>query len=210
MSAFDVVSEDGLPVKLPSGATFYVLTKDEEKYFKERVTRYLKDNHFVNVSDMQDVDRMIEMELLTHRWALWLSRQKDYFGDAVDERALRSTLNDYSGELRQLKKSLGIDKVARDKQRGDDSVQEYLANLRVRAKEFGVNRSKQFDKVIELFQQAQALLVLHDNSDPTERMEQRCTTEDVLDWFRTVAFPEFNAIDEEFRNTKQKMWVRSQ
>ena len=56
----------------------------------------------------------------------------------------------------------------------------------------------------------QALIVLHDNSDATERMEQRCTTEDVLDWFRTVAFPEFNAIDEEFRSTKQKMWIRSQ
>lgn len=208
--AFEAVVEDGLPVGLPSGATFYVLTQDEVDYIRDRVTRYLADNHFVNVSDLQDVDRMVTMECLAYRWSLWLSRDRDYFGDQIDSKALRGSVNDYSTEVRQLKKALGIDKVARDKQKGDDSVTEYLAQLRVRAKEFGVMREGQLNKGIELFQQLKMLLTLHDNSDDIERREMRCTMDDIAEWLRTVAFPEFDIIDEHFRLNKQKFWIRKQ
>lgn len=207
---FETVVEAGLPVTLPSGAQFYVLTQDEVDYVNDRVTRYLKDNHFINVSDLQDVDRMVTMEVLVHRWTLWVSRQKDYWDDDIDEKAFRASINDYSTEVRQLKKSLGIDKLTRDKQRGDDSVTEYLAQLRIRAKEFGVMRESQLNKALELFNQLKMLVTLHDNTDETEKREMRCTTDDVLEWLRQVAFPEFDIIDEHFKTAKQKFWIRKQ
>jgi hypothetical protein len=209
-AAIEVESEEGFPVRMPSGAMFYVLTGDEVAYLEERVQRYLKDNHFINISDFQDIDRMLEMELLVHRWSLWLSRQKDYYGEPIDEKTLAQTVNSYSSELRLLKKNLGIDKVARDKQRGDDSVAVYLDNLRQRALEFGVMRNDQFDKAIELMQQLVALVTYHDNCDEIERIEQHVTQDDLMEWLRTVAIPEFEAIDEEFRTTKQKLWIRAQ
>lgn len=199
-----------MPVTLPSGALFSVLTQDEIDYVTDRVSRYLADNHFVNVSDLQDVDRMVTMELLVHRWTLWLSRGKDYFDDDIDEKSFRASVGDYSTEVRQLKKSLGIDKLTRDKTKGDDSVQEYLAQLRIRAREFGVMREGQLNKALELFQQLKMLVTLHDNSDTEERREMHCTMEDVLDWMRTVAFPEFDEIDAHFRSNQQRYWVRSQ
>lgn len=207
--SFEAVVEEGLPVDLPSGVTFYVLTQDEVEYVRSRVSRYLADNHFVNVSDLQDVDRMVTMELLVHRWTLWLSRGKDYFDDDVDEKAFRASVGDYSTEVRQLKKSLGIDKLTRDRTRGDDSVPEYLAQLRTRAKEFGVMRENQLGKALELFNQLKTLVTLHDNCDETERIEMRYSMLDIFEWMRQVAFPEFDAIDEHFRLNQQKFWVRS-
>jgi hypothetical protein len=199
---------DGISVRLPSGANFVTLTNEEANYLNERVERYLKDNRFVNVSDFQDIDKMVTFELFMHRWSLWLSRGMDYYGQEIDGRVLAAQLATYSTELRLLKKNLGIDKPARDRQRGDESITTYLANLRERAREFGVMRNHQFDKALELWRQLIALIIFHDNSDDIERRENHVTQDDVFEWLRTIAIPEFNAIDSEFRKAKQKMWVR--
>lgn len=204
---FEVAVEDGIPVELPSGAQFFVLTQAEADYLNERVRRYLSDNHFVNVSDFQDVDKMVVFELLWQRWSLWLSRGVDYFGEEIDAKDLAARVNAYSTELRLLKKNLGIDKPARDRQRGDDSVATYLDNLRMRAKEFAVMRSKQFAHVIESFQRISAAITYHDNLDELERRENQMGAEDVLDVIRQEIV-RFNKIDEEFRSSSQKMWIR--
>jgi hypothetical protein len=196
-------------VRLPSGATFEVY-REEVDYFNERVTLYMGQNHFPNISDLQDVDRLMILELMVYRWGTWLSRQKDWWGDAVDDDKLSKQVNAYSTELRQLKKQLGLDKATRDKEKGDDSVPAYLASLLVRAREFGVMREKQLDKALELFQQLRALVTLYQNTDEVERREMHMTIEDVFEWMTTVAFPEFQAIDDYFREHQQRLWIRKQ
>lgn len=206
---FDVTVEDGIPVTLPSGATFYVLTSDEADYLQERVTRYLSDNHFVNVADFQDVDKLVVFEMFVHRWTLWMSKGKDYYNDDINAKALADTVGTYSHELRMLKKQLGIDKPARDRQRGDDSVPAYLDALRQRALEFGTMRNEQFAHVIASFQRIQAMFTYYDNLTELERVEQQATLADVVDVVRQT-ITEFNLIDAEFRETKQKIWIRKQ
>lgn len=206
--AYEVAADEGVQVTLPSGATFRVLTITEQEYMEERVRRYQDDNHFVNVSDIQDVDRMVILELFVHRWAIWLSFGKDYFNDPVNEKDLASQIASYSHEVRQLKKNLGVDKVARDRARGDDSWPKYHERLLQRAREFGYMRNAQFAKTIELFQQLIAILTLHDNCDDIERREQHVTQDDVFDWLRKIAIPEFEAIDADFIETQQRLWIR--
>lgn len=195
-------------VALPSGATFPV-HEEEVEYFTERAGLYLSQNHFPNISDLQDVDRMLILELMVYRWGTWLSRQRDWWGEAIDPNETQKSLKEYSTELRQLKKLLGIDKAARDKQKGDDSVAAYIQNLLLRAKEFGLMRERQLDKALELFQQMRALLTLHDNCNEAERREMHVTVEDVLEWLREVALPEFQDVDDYFRQNSQRMWIRS-
>lgn len=202
------VDTGGFTVTTPSGGTFTVLTQEEVHYFNDRAQRYVTDNHFVNVSDQQDVDRMLIMELMCWRYALWLSQERDYWGQGVDLDALKKAVAEYSKELRLLKKSLGIDKAQREKEKGE-SVADYLENLRVRAKEFGVMREQQLTKALTLFKELQALMTFHDNCDEIERREQDMEAEDVLDWIRTVALPEFDAIDDHFTKNSQRYWVRS-
>jgi hypothetical protein len=196
-------------VKLPSGATFYVYSQ-ELGYVTERVKRYQKDNKFVNISDLQDIDRMLILELLIWRYGTWITQQRDYWGDPVDEQGTGKHLKDLSAELRNVKQSLGIDKVSRDKQKGEESALTYLQNLRMRAREFGVMRESQLNKSLELFNEAKALVTLHFNCDDEERRELHVQAKDILEWFRDKCIPEYDELDAHFRTNKQKFWIRDQ
>lgn len=203
-----ILSEDGHePVTLPSGAEFHVHL-EEKDYFEERRDKYLADNKFTNISDMQDIDRMLIMEVLVWRWGRWLSTGRDYWGEPVDANQIQRHFSDYSKELRQLKQSLGIDKITRDKQRGEDSVEAYIENLRVRAKAFGVMREKQLDKALELMNDIKAQAIFYQNCDERERVEQGCTAEKVLEWIIETVIPAYDAIDEHFRENDQRYWIR--
>lgn len=205
-SMTNLAVEGQYSVVAPSGATFQVMTDQEVAYFQERANRYLTENHFVNISDIQDVDRMLIMELMCWRWGLWLSQERDYFGESVDLDALQKSLSDYSKELRLIKKGLGIDKATRDKERGE-SVADYIENLRRRAKEFAVMREEQLTKALTLFNELSALVTLRRNCDAVERVEQNVEDHDILEWIETIAIPEFEAIDSYFREKQQRFWV---
>lgn len=209
LSSFEISSPEGFSVGLPSGAEFLVLTSDEAAYIKDRVSRYLSENAFTNVSDLQDIDRMVTFELLVHRWSLWISKGVDYFNEEINERQLSERVKDFSSEIRQIKKTLGVDKVARDRTRGDDSIVNYLAQLKVRAREFGYMRNEQFNKTLELFHELKALITYHNNCDEAERLEGQVTQEDVFAWIQETAIPEFDAIDASFRDESQRFWIRS-
>lgn len=194
-------------VSLPSGGDFEVYPS-ETKHFKERVKRYTKDNKFVNIADLQDVDRMMILELLVWRYGNWVSMQKDYWGEAVDETTMSKTIKDLSAELRNIKQSLGIDKVSRDKQRGEDSFGAWLDRAKTRAVEFKVMREDQLGKALELFNELKAQVLLTENTTPDEQREMRCTQDHVWEWIRDKAIPEYDQIDEHFRKNKQQYWVR--
>lgn len=210
MSTMDEMNkQDNLSiVMLTSGSKFYV-HDSEVSYFNDRVKKYQSDNHFTNISDLQDLDRLIVAELLVWRWGMWVSQKRDYWGEAVDENSLQKAIKEHSAELRMLKKSLGIDKETRDKLRGEGSFEEYMSQLRFRAKEFGYKRDFEHAKTIELMQQLKSIVLLYANCDADERREQHCTAEDIIDWINEKAIPEFDEIDIEFRKT-QKMWIQKQ
>lgn len=210
MSFIEDFNDGGtIEVAGPSGEMLRVLTDGEAEWVTRITTRYMSDNHFSNITDLQDLDRILVMEMLSRRWGIWLAQEHDYEGSGVDLEKLQKYMSDYSKEIRLLKKSLGIDKAARDRDKGD-SPAEYINNLRIRAKEFGIMRNDQFAKVITLFQELISLITLHNNCDDYERKENNIEIEDILDWIERMAIPEFQAIDATFRETKQKMWIRSQ
>ena len=200
---------DPIAVTAPSGAVFTVLNSQEEDYFNKVSNRYINDYSFSNISDLQDVDKIIVMELLTHRWSSWLFNEVDYWGEPIDADAIKKSLNDYTKEIRLQKKQLGMDKPSRDKVKGE-SASDYIEDLRERAKEFGVMRNEQASKSIELFKELEALVTLHDNCTEEERRENKVEIEDLFKWLRETAFPEFEEIDRKFRQTSQKYWIRQQ
>lgn len=207
--AVDIHEEDLSAVMLPSGGLYYVYDR-EVGYFNERVKKYLKDNKFTNIADLATLDQILMGELMVWRWWNWITQQKDYWGDAVDETGLAKTVKDTSNELRQLKNSLGIDKVTRDRQRGEESVSAYLTNLKLRARAHNIKRQKEFGAALELFNDLMAKITLHDNCTEDERQELNVTTPELLDWIRDVAIPKYQAIDAHFRAHEQKAWIRDQ
>lgn len=209
----DEMHEDEMrPVTLPSGALFHVHHLEQD-YFTERVKKYLEHNHFTNISDTQDLDRVMIGEMLIYRWGQWIMQGKNYWGEAVDDSALQKSIKELSGELRQVKSALSLDKVSRDRQRGEDSVAAYLANLRTRAQHFGIKRNSEFNKALELFHQLKSLVTLHDNCDEQERRERKVEMVHIFAWMRDVAFPEFDELDRKFRQDgpdAQKLWIQEQ
>jgi hypothetical protein len=197
-----------IEVTAPSGAVLSVLTEKERDVFLDVSGRYLTDNIFTNITDLQDLDRILIMELMVVRWGTWLARERDYWGQEVDLEKIQKYLSDYSKEIRLVKKALGIDKGTRDRDKGA-SVADYIDQLRLRAKEFGVMRNNQAAKAIELFQELASLVTLHKNCIPEERRENNIEMEDLFEWIENIAIPEFNKIDAEFRETSQKYWVRT-
>ena len=146
--------------------------------------------------------------MLIHRWGRWLSRRVDDAGIPIDEKTVGDRIASTSSELRQLKKLLGIDKVAREKAKGEGSVPHYLANLLERAKAFGVNRERQLDKSLELANQLASLVLLYRNCNADERRNLHVTEADLIEWIESFFVPEFEAVDAYFRSHAQKFWVR--
>ncbi len=203
-----------LVVPLPSGAGQPVMNAEEARYLIERVRRYQEDNALANMADQQELDRIIINELLCHRWSVWLGQGHDYQHDAIDEAVLTRDLGNYSVETRQLKKGLGLDKPARDRQKGEGSLPDYMQKLLIRAKAFGIMRNEQSARATELLMELIGIVTVYRNcEDDEERKELRVLPGDVLEWIWEIARPEIEEIDRKFRQDgpeAQRMWIRAQ
>lgn len=200
----DQVSQQ-VAVTTPAGASVTVMNQDEADYYNEVATRYQADNKFSNISDILELDRILTMELMCYRWSLWILTGHDYTGRRINPTEVQKSIETYSKEIRGIKKDLGIDKSTRDKG-GAESVGEYIENLRVRAREFGITRNKQAVRAITLLMQLRALITLYDNSTESERKEFNVTAEELFQWIREQ-FEEFEEIDKALREN-QKYWIR--
>lgn len=201
--------ESGLPVVLPSGSTLLVLTDGEVDYLTERVDRYLNDNLFTNVTDLQDIDRLLTLEMLSHRFGGWISLRRDYMGEQIDEAGLRRDVAAFSREIRMLKAQLGLDKASRDRSRGEDSIPVFIENILRRAKEFGVMREEQLTRALTLAMELIALYTWHMKCDEAEQRNLGITRDDLMSWIEEVFIPEFQSIDAYFREHSQRFWIRS-
>jgi hypothetical protein len=92
---FAVTDDQGIPVGLPSGATFPVMTDSEREYLEDKIQRYLADNHFHNVSDMLDIDKLVIFELMVHRWSMWVSKGRDYWDEEIPVRGYSEMIENY-------------------------------------------------------------------------------------------------------------------
>lgn len=189
-----------------SDAEFEVLTKEEKDIFEGTLRKYLDEYKFENISDLQDLDRLVSLELLSYRYTAWLIRGSDYDNLKFAEKDVRDHKVKVDKEIRDLKKSLGMDRKNRFESE-QQSTAEYLNNLLRRAKEFGVHRNSQVAKSMDLFNDLKTMIGLHDRTDEEERRHLGVDTEQILDWIRNQAIPEYDEIDNAFRK-EQRYWIQ--
>lgn len=194
-------------VNTPSGSELRLQTAEEADWYEDRRDRYLNDNQFPNVSDLQDLDRVLLFEIMIYRWSLWLTQGFDYMHARVDEGQLKSNIKEYSTELRLLKLALGIDKATRDKEKGE-SLADYTAHLLQRAKEFGYHRNEQYEIVVTKFYELSAMVKTYDRCDDEERALLDLSHESIMEWIRTQVIAPFDEHAAAFRKN-QAIWVRT-
>lgn len=192
----------------PSGSELHLQTQEEADWYEDRRDRYLADNVFPNVSDLQDLDRLLMHEVFTYRWGLWMAQGFDYLFSRVDETDLTKKLRDYSVEIRLLKGSLGIDKSTRDKEKGE-SLADYTEKLLQRAKVFGYHRNDQYELSVTKFYELRSMVTTFDRCDEEERSTLDLSHETIFEWIRTNVIKPWDEMSESFRK-EQAMWVRDQ
>jgi hypothetical protein len=195
-------------IDLPSGARLSVPTLEEAQYLQRMVDGYREDYQLTNVSDIGELDRCITLELQMHRCQVWLIRRTDYDNTKVDENAMMQRTRELSAEIRQVKKTLGVDRVARERQSGKGSVFEYITSILERARRFGLMRNAQMARAIELANKLISLRTAQKNCTTDKELKLLAVTDaDIMEWIDQVFTPEFQAIDEAYREGDQKMWI---
>lgn len=195
-------------VDLPSGAKLNVPTEEEAEYVRRMVEGYQTDYALTNISDIGEVDRCIGLELQMHRCQVWLARRSDYDGKHIEEDKMMQRTRELSAEIRQVKKTLGVDRVARERQSGKGSVYEYIHNLLERARRFGLMRNAQMARAIQLAFKLISLRTAQKNAVTEKEIKMLGVSDaDIMEWIDTVFTPAFYEIDEAYREGDQKMWI---
>lgn len=190
----------------PTGSDFNLQTEGEANWYERQRNRYLADNRFTNVSDMEDLSRLLTLEIMVYRWTTWLTQGFDYIAGRINEGELKTNIKDYSVEIRQVKASLGIDRLTRERDKGE-SVGDYIATLTQRAKEFGVHRDDQYAKSVTYIWELISMIRTHDRCNDAERRELDLTVDSIIDWIRKTVMPEWDGLNDAFRKN-QKVWIK--
>lgn len=196
-------------VALCSGEVVKVQTSVEQRWFEATRDKYLTENKFTATTDLQDVDRLLVLELALFRWTQHLASGYDYQKNLVDDDLIRRQIKDQSDVITKLKASLGLDKKSRDAALNEGNFATWFADAKRRARLFGIHRENQINVGIALLQELSAVVGSFDRSDEEERRKLGYQTEaDIVAWIRDHLLPEFKKVDEYFLENEQKLWKR--
>lgn len=206
---FDEDGPERFRVELCSGEGMMVQTEVEQRWFDQTKAKYLSEHRFTETTDLQDVDRLLCLELLMFRWNQHLSKGYDYEDNMVDDDLLRKQVKDQSEAITRLKAALGLDKKTRDAHLNEGNFATWFADVKRRAKLFGMHRENQLNKALALMNELSGIMGAFDRSDHEERKKLGFEDEsEILRWVRETMLPEFRAVDEYFLEHEQKLWKR--
>lgn len=196
-------------VALCSGETLRVQTAVEQRWFNDTKAKYLTETRFTDTTDMQDMDRLLCLELVLFRWNQHLASGYDYQNELVDDDLLRKQVKEQSEAITRLKASLSLDKRSRDAALNEGNFAAWFADVKRRAKLFGIHRENQLNKALSLMNELSGIVGSFDRSDEEERKKLGFESEaDIMQWVRETMIPDFKAIDEHFVEHEQKLWAR--
>lgn len=196
-------------VTLCSGETLRVQTAVEQRWFNDTKAKYLTETRFTDTTDMQDMDRLLCLELLMFRWNQHLASGYDYQNELVDDDLLRKQVKEQSVAITALKSSLSLDKKSRDAALNEGNFAAWFADVKRRAKLFGIHRETQLNTALALMNELAAIVGAFDRSDNEERKKLGFENEgEILKWVRESMIPDFQKIDEYFTEHEQKLWRR--
>lgn len=196
-------------VTLCSGMTVEVMTAKEKRWFEQTREAYTSENKYTESTDLQDVDRLLILELQLFRWTMYIASGRDYDGRLIDEDLVRKQIKEVADSITKVKNSLGLDKAARDKALNEGNFHEWFTEATRRAKLFGVHRVKQLNQALALFNEISATVGAFTRSNEDERVKLGFRDEAaIVNWIRDDVLPRYHEVDEFFTNNEQALWKR--
>lgn len=201
MAKFSVVLLDNSTLELQS--------KAEVDYFNRCQAKYVGENSFTAASDERALDRLCIAETLQFRWNTQITSGRDYQNNPLNHaemEALRKNLKENAITISNAHQELGLSKAQRDKDK-IESVQGYINNLLMRAKERGVHREEQVDLILNLFMEYTAHVNAFSRSDDYEKGRLGFPDAQALvTWWIENGIPRFKAHDDAWRASSQRYW----
>lgn len=193
------------------GQEIQLLSKVEQNFYTDARDKYLAEFTFTVASDLRHLDRLLMLEVQMYRAQWFLSAGCDYQYvdlDPAEEVACRRTVKECSVQIQEIQKDLGLTKAVRDKDAAD-SVGAYITKLKLAAKQHGIKRERELGRALELTHELFSLCGAYARSNENERRKLGFESGDeIVTWVLEYMAPEFNAIDEYFREHEQRFWVR--
>lgn len=192
-----------------SGEQLTVLTAAEQRWYNSSRDTYLTQTRFTETTDLNDLDRLLGMELTVFRMNQYLASGADYEGLMIDDTLYRRHVREYSEQITRVKSSMGLTKAARDEASSAGDLSVYISDLKVKAKIFGIHRQNQLTQALVLMNELGSVVGAFDRADKEERAKLGFeNAEEIVAWIRNTMLPEYRAIDEHFRANEQRYWIR--
>lgn len=196
-------------VQLCSGEQLLVQTDQEQRWFNATKGKYLTENKFDAVTDAQDLDRLLVLELALFRWTQHLASGRDYENNLIDEDLNRKQIKEQSDVINKLKVQLGLDKRARDAALAEGNFHTWFSEAKRRAGLFRVHRENQLRRALALINELSGIVNTFDRCDEEERRKLGWETEkDIVDWVRSQMMPKFHELDAYFVENEQRYWKK--
>jgi len=193
-------------VESPNKRYVSLMSEQEQKFYRDLKSAYLKEFGFTNYGDLEALGRILLQETLAFRYGVCLSQNIDVHGQVLSPALAadyRRSMSDAEKQVSGMKRDLGM---IRERVKEDDPAV-YLQRLLKNAKAFGVVREKQLIEALVQMNQIISDVEAFDRSNETERIELGLRTEkDIVDRLRE-RFPKFKAIDEHFVKNEQRYWT---
>lgn len=198
-----------IQVTTPTGGTIDVMGQAEADRYQQALASYTTGVTFTERSDLEDLERILFMELMSYRWGRWLMAGQEYDGTLVtNEGELRRWINDYATAITKIKESLKLDKRGRESDAAATFAERWN-QLAQHARDFGIMREEQLGKALEVMNDTYAILGAFDRSDDEERRVLGFPNAEAVLQHLRESRAEWEAIDAYFRTHKQKFWVRN-
>lgn len=209
----------GVDVDLPNGGKLTLYTSEEAQLWDDLDKRYRADYALNNINDLMALGMILTHNITIFRAQQAMNGMEAEFDTngrptgryvqaklkASEQTAVHQRLLKAGNEIRELEKSLGIDKKTREAG-GGDSVAEYIETLKLAGRQFGVHIARRTKAYEEFCMELRwRIRVLH-NGDEEDRAHHNVTAESILQ-FAERHLAELEAIDQEFAKRRGKIFV---
>lgn len=211
--------EEGFQVNLPAGGVLHLKTQEEVDMWDRTAAAYVKEYRLSKANDLVALGAILSQNLTLFRAQQRLNgmeaeldqagvptgRYKSIQVDAKTLSASQGAITKASIEIRELEKSLGIDKKTREAG-GAYNVADYLTNLKKAAHEMGVHISERVKFYEDVMMEARWKIRLLRNGDPEDRQHHDISEAKILDWLEKK-LAEAEQVDKDYAADKGKIFL---
>jgi hypothetical protein len=201
-----------------NGGKFQLQTLEEVDLFEQTRDAYIKDYGLTKQNDLLTLGSILSLTVEKFRAQKQLTGMEPELDannvptgrykvskEKKERSAALSTITKISAEIREIEKTMGLDKKTRDAG-GQHSTANYIDLLKRKAHEYGVRiteRTKEFERVM---MEARWKIRLLRNGDPEDRAHHNITETEIINWLEKE-LAKIEANDKKWAKEKGKLFV---